>query len=34
MLFLLTSFFLISLTMAVGVGYSVSLYIDRVFQDK
>jgi hypothetical protein len=34
MLFLLTSFFLIALTMAVGVGYTVSLYIERVFREK
>lgn len=34
MIFLLTSFFLIALTMAVGVGYTVSLYIDRVFREK
>jgi hypothetical protein len=34
MLFLLTSFFLIALTMAIGVGYTVSLYIEKSFREK
>lgn len=34
MLFLLTSFFLIALTMAIGVGYTVSLYIEKMFKEK
>ncbi len=34
MLFLLTSFFLIALTMAIGIGYTVSLYIERMFREK
>jgi len=34
MLFLFTSFFLIALTMAVGVGYSVSVYIEKLFREK
>jgi len=33
MLFLMTSFFVISLTMAVGVGYTISLYIDKIFKE-
>jgi len=34
MLFLFTSFVLIALTMAVGVGYTVSVYVDRLFKEK
>jgi hypothetical protein len=33
MLFLLTSIFVIALTMAIGIGYSLSLYIERLFRD-
>ncbi len=33
MLFLMTSFFVISLTMAVGVSYTISLYIDKIFKE-
>lgn len=33
MLFLLTSFFLIALTMAIGIGYTVSLYVEKVFKE-
>ncbi|GEM_PF-2820789 len=34
MFFLVSSFFVIALTMAIGVGYTVSLYIDKLFKDK
>ena len=34
MLFLLTTFFLIAVTMAIGVGYTVSLYVERSFKEK
>lgn len=34
MLFLLTSFFVIAMTMAIGIGYTVSRYIDRLFKEK
>ncbi len=33
MLFLITSFVLISLTMAIGVTYTASIYIEKVFED-
>jgi len=34
MFFLVTSFFVIALTMAIGIGFSVSVYIEKLFREK
>lgn len=34
MFYLVTSFFFIALMMAVGVSYSISLYIEKIFKNK